>query len=295
MVSLEPKPIRPAKQMPNARQIDDNLLKQFLAASESAARKGGAILLELMGKAEVWEKGPGDLVTQADFRSQQAIRETLLNQFPDHRFLGEESETEAAESDHSTSDRLDPNELEFCWIVDPLDGTTNFVHQLRSFSVSIALCHRGQVIVGTVFDPTTDECFSAALGKGATLNGKPIRPSQRRELNQALVVFSMNSQLSVDDPQVKRFLQVLPHVSTFRRLGSAALNLCFVGCGRTDAYWATSLKIWDVAAGWLIATEAGAFLEDFEGPELNLNQPKFCVACNQGLFDQLKVHLRLKS
>ncbi len=279
--------------MPDAPQIDDALLDQFLTASQTAARTGGAILLEMLGKAEVWEKGPGDLVTQADFRSQQAIRETLLQQFPNHRFLGEESETAATDDEQAADSRLNPNDLEFCWIVDPLDGTTNFVHQLRSFSVSIALCHRGQVIAGTVFDPTTDECFSAALGRGATLNGKPIRPGPCRKLNRALVVFSMTSQIAVDDPQVQRFLNVLPHVSTFRRLGSAALNLCFVASGRTDAYWATTLKIWDVAAGWLIATEAGAFLADFEGAELDLNKPSFCVANNQELFDQLKVHLRL--
>ncbi len=262
--------------------LDDDILERFLEASRRAAKIGGKILLELLGKANVWEKGPGDLVTQADFQSQQAIEDFLLTQFPDHGFLGEESETETG---------IHP-EPKFCWVVDPLDGTTNFVHQLRSFAVSIALRYRDeesdQILVGTVYDPTTDECFSAAAGKGATLNGNPIRASRCDSLNQALVVFSMSSRLAPDDVQVRRLLNVLPHASSVRRLGSAALNLCYVACGRTDAYWATSLKIWDVAAGWLIAQEAGATLDDFSGQPLSLDRPRFCLTSTYELFDELR-------
>lgn len=261
-------------QLPNGDQ-----LTKFLQTCEEAARRGGAVLMDLMGKATVSEKGPGDLVTIADHQSQKVIREYLLSRFPDHEFLGEES-------DSSVTRKLAPSE--FCWIVDPLDGTMNFVHQLRSFSVSIALRFRNCIIVGSVFDPTTDECFSAAAGQGATLNGASIQPSRCRRLEQALVVVSLPSNAHADSLEVRRMLNVIGAVSSFRRLGSAALNLSFVACGRLDAYWSTSLKIWDVAAGWLIAQEAGAFLADFEGNPPQLEQPRFCVAANESLFFELQ-------
>jgi myo-inositol-1(or 4)-monophosphatase len=245
--------------------------------------QGAHVLMEMLGRAEVWEKGPGDLVTQADLESQRTIEDYLLQRFPTHVFLGEESKPK-----HSAPEG-------FCWIVDPLDGTTNFVHQLRSFAVSVALRYRkdgvDEIVAGTVYDPTTDECFSAGWGKGATLNQKPIRVSPCQSLDQALVVFSMTSQIARTDPQVKRLLNVLPYASSIRRLGSATLNLCYVACGRTDAYWATSLKIWDVAAGWLIAKEAGAILKDFADHPLTLDRPHFCLTASEELFDELKQYL----
>jgi myo-inositol-1(or 4)-monophosphatase len=277
-------PILPNSMHSHDQLPDGSQLTKFLRACEEAARRGGAVLMELMGKATVSEKGPGDLVTIADHRSQKVIREYLLCRFPDHEFLGEESESPVTK-------KLAPSE--FCWIVDPLDGTMNFVHQLRSFSVSIALRYGDRIIVGAVFDPTTNECFSAAVGQGATLNGAAIEPSRCRKLKQALVVISLPSNAQPDSPEVRRMLSVIGQVSSFRRLGSAALNLSFVACGRLDAYWSTNLKIWDVAAGWLIAQEAGAFLADFEGNPLRLEQPKFCVAANRALFAALTPHLQL--
>ncbi len=279
--------------------IDDEQLTQFMLASEKAARLGGEVLMKWLGKAKVYEKGPGDLVTQADFESQQVIREFLLGEFPDHHFLGEESETDSDDTSKAQSSTPEQNETkkpsrfparqpDFCWIVDPLDGTTNFVHQLRSFSVSVALRWRDDVVVGCVFDPTTDECFSAAIGRGATLNGSPIESSQCTEIEKSLAVFSMNSHISADDPQMIRFVNVMKNAATLRRLGSAALNLCFVACGRVDAYWATSLKIWDVAAGFLIAQEAGAVIDDFEGEPLSIGQPRFCATGTEELFDSYK-------
>ena len=268
-------------------------LTRFLQACEHAARLGGAVLMELLGQANVWEKGPGDYVTQADFQSQNAIRNYLLTEFPEHQFIGEEVPIELdANSNSATSQPLRPLSP-FCWIVDPLDGTTNFVHQLRSFSVSVALRYNDQIVVGTVFDPTTNECFSAINGAGASLNGVSIKPSQCCGLEQALVVFSMKSHVKTGDPQLQRVLNVISHASSFRRLGSAALNLCFVACGRVDAYWATNLQIWDVAAGWLIAVESGAVLADFDDLPLQLGRPRFCVTSTQALFDQLKTHLQV--
>ncbi len=266
---------------------DDRQLQIFMQTSEEAARRGGAVLMEWMGKALVSEKGPGDLVTSADLQSQQVIQDYLLGQFPDHGFMGEET--------LSNTQPPTPSNSSFCWIVDPLDGTMNFVHQLRSFSVSVALRHQDRVVAGTVYDPTTDECFSAAIGHGANLNGVPIRTSNCRDLKQALVVFSLPSNAKPDSVEVRRLLNVMGKVSSFRRLGSAALNLSFVACGRLDAYWSSNLQIWDVAAGWLIAQEAGAFLADFAGDPVRLENPVCCVASNSKLFAELKVLLNLPS
>ena len=265
-------------QFPNINELDG-----FLRSAEEAARRGGAVLMELLGKAAISEKAPGDLVTIADHQSQQVIQDFLLNRFPDHGFLGEESTVHEG-SANATS--------KFCWIVDPLDGTLNFVHQLRSFSVSVALRYGNRVIAGSVFDPTTDECFSAALGQGATLNGKLIKPSRCRDLKQALVVLSLPTNAQPASEEVRRMLSVIGQVSSFRRLGSAALNLSFVACGRIDAYWSSNLKIWDVAAGWLIAEEAGAFLADFGGQPPRLEQPEFCAAATSPLFYELQPHLQ---
>lgn len=258
-------------------------LTLFSDASREAARLGGQILLKWLGKTTVQEKGFRDLVTQADYESQTVIRDFLAREFPEHRFVGEESLAGA--------DSQSPSG--FCWIVDPLDGTTNFVHQLRSFAVSVALYEGGTALVGTVFDPVLDECYSAAKGQGATLNGQSIRTSGCQEIEKSLFVFSFRRDTKRDDPDVKRFLNLLENAGSIRRLGSAALNLCYVACGRVDGYWATSLAKWDVAAGWLIAKEAGATLADFAGAEIDLEKPHFCLTATPELFAQVKPLLHL--
>lgn len=264
--------------------IDPAELLVYEEACEQATRLGGAVLMEYFGNVTPRRKGTGDWVSQADLEAQLAIRACLLGQFPNHCFLGEERISEADQT----------GEADLCWIVDPLDGTVNYLHQLRSFSVSIALAVRDpatrgqQVVTGAVLDPTLDEFFSASLGKGAWLNGEPIRASQCVRLADALTVVSTNTCIAPTDPQVKRMLNVMATPASMRRLGSAALNLCYLGCGRVDAYWATNLSCWDIAAGWLIATEAGACLEDFEGVPLELLRPKFCCAATRALMDELK-------
>lgn len=258
-------------------------LKYFANASREAAHRGGQVLLKWLGKITVQEKGARDLVTQADFESQAVIRDFLMKEFPAHDFVGEESLDDP--SSNPTSD--------FCWIVDPLDGTTNYVHQLRSFAVSVALYHKQTALAGTVLDPVLDECYSAARGHGATLNGVALQTSGCQELGKSLFVFSFRRGTNRDDIDVTRFLNVLENAGSLRRLGSAALNLCYVACGRTDGYWATSLAKWDVAAGWLIATESGAQLADFSGDELSLERPHFCVAATPELFEQVKPLLNI--
>ena len=137
-------------------------------------------------------------------------------------------------------------------------------------------------------DPVLDECYWAAKGQGATLNGQSIRTSGCQKIEKSLFVFSFPRGTTRNDPDVKRFLNLLENAGSIRRLGSAALNLCYVACGRIDGYWATSLAKWDVAAGWLIALEAGAMLADFTGAELKLEKPHFCVTASPELFAQVK-------
>lgn len=259
-------------------QLEPHDLAELEKSCCEAAQLGGAILKKWLGKTTPKSKGDRDWVTQADLESQRVIREFLHQRFPDHRFIGEESIDETP-SGSPTS--------EFCWIVDPLDGTTNYIHQLPSFAVSVAVYQNQTALAGAVFDPLVDECFSAANGQGAKRNGTSIQTSPCHELEKSLLIVSFNRGVQRQDPEVTRFLNVLETAGSVRRLGSAALNLCYVACGRADGYWATSLSQWDVAAGWLIAVEAGACLADFSGAPLDLLKPHFCVTSTQELYNQL--------
>lgn len=246
-------------------------LQTFASEASQAAKLGGQQLLQFMGKISVTLKGPRDLVTEADFASQKVIREHLLGCFPDHQFLGEES----------TGEEQGSFEEGYCWIVDPLDGTTNFVHQLPSFSVSIGLYHEGQPIVGVVWDPILEEMFVGIAGQGATLNGKPIGVSKCDQASDAMVVISLRKGVGRADDQINSFLTMLETVGTIRRLGSAALNLCYVAMGRVDTYWANGLQPWDMAAGALIAAEAGASIQTRDG-EFSMESREFvCASCDE--------------
>ncbi|MEZ6093328.1 MAG: inositol monophosphatase family protein [Pirellulaceae bacterium] len=225
----------------------------FLQIATEAARKAGKYQLEQLGKITIREKNPGDVVTEADIESQKIIFSLLSGHFPEHSLLGEES------GENQTDWRKG-----YCWIVDPIDGTKNFVHGLPSFSVSIALFLDGEPVVGVVYDPMLDELFTAELGNGARKNGRPIGPSECVELRRSLLVCSFPSVVTSETPELARFVNVVQKAS-LRRLGSAALNLCYVASGRLDGYWASTLNIWDVAAGALIVLEAGAVLRGLDG------------------------------
>ncbi len=249
-------------------------LEHFSTTAIQAAQHGGAILLDLLGKVASTSKGPGDLVTEADLLSQQAIENRIRQQFPNHLFLGEESTGHVAW------------QKGFCWVVDPLDGTMNFVHRLPSFSVSIGLLLDGVPIIGVVFDPILQEIFTAIAGQGATLNGQPIRRSNCVLLEDSLLVSSFPGRVASDCLELKRFTRVVQR-ATMRRLGSAALNLCYVGCGRLDGYWASTLNVWDIAAGILIAEEGGARGTHLSGQPLNLSDPQILVSATAELHSQL--------
>ena len=248
-------------------------MEQFLAVAENAAKQAGQILLHHLGKVTAKEKRLRDLVTQADFDSQDKIKSLLLNAFPEHGFLGEEG-------NHTNVS------AEYVWIVDPLDGTTNFVHQLPGFAVSIALRKTDKspsdMVVGVIFDPITNECFSAIKGQGASLNGQSIRTSSCIDIERSLLVCSFPSRVERDSIEVNRFLNLLTK-STVRRMGSAALNLSNVACGRIDGYWASSLSLWDMAAGYVIAREAGATFTHMDGGPVQFDDPQFVMAATKQL------------
>ena len=254
-------------------------MNKFLEICEAAARAGGAELLAWRGKFEIREKAVADLVTEADFASQAKIRAMIADAFPEHDFLGEEADGVASRADSA----------DYRWIVDPLDGTTNYVHGLPFYSVSIALEFEGAIMVGTIYDPVSEECFSAIRGEGAFLNGAPIQTSGITEISQSLVAAGFAAGVCEGAPEIDRFIRVLTRCQTLRRTGSAALNLCYVACGRMDSYFATSIKTWDVAAGALIVAEAGGIVGAIEGGELDISDPRLLVSATRNLHDAMLV------
>jgi myo-inositol-1(or 4)-monophosphatase len=259
--------------------IGRDKLGEFRQFSERAARVGGQILVKHLGKVSPFGKPGGELVTRADLESQSAIEKLVTTHFPQHSFVGEEN----CQSLSSTN-----GNCEFCWIVDPLDGTVNYVHKLPGFGVSVALRYLDQIVVGTVFDPLLNECFSAATGFGATLNDQPIRVGNCQTLAGSLLVCSLPMHLRRDSAEVRRLLNVTcDGGATFRRLGSAALNLCYVACGRLDGYWSSSARQWDVAAGSLIVSEAGGSIRHLSGADFNIDDPQLAACANVELLKQL--------
>ena len=206
----------------------------------SAAYKGGEVLRTHFGNLEaINKKGAIDLVTEADIESEKVIIESIRRSFPEHSVLAEESGLERGRQ----------AEL---WIIDPLDGTTNFAHRLQIFCVSIAFEYQGELLFGIVLNPESGELFTAAKGEGASLNGKPITTSDVGNLSDSLLVtgFPYNHQEMLA-PLMNRFTRCLTASQGLRRLGSAALDLCYIACGRFEGFWEQNLKPWDTAAGTL--------------------------------------------
>ena len=250
---------------------------EFVEVCERAAREGGKVLLDWVGRFKVREKGPADLVTEADLAAQEAVRAVLMKAHPDFGFIGEETAHEPNENDLA----------EYRWIVDPLDGTTNYVHQLPGYAVSIALARNGKALAGVVFDPIANECYTAAADQGAFLNGQPIQVSGIRDISAALVAASFAAKVTPDIPELQEFLRVIVEAQAVRRLGSAALNLCYLAAGRFDAYWAGETKIWDIAAGSLIVQEAGGTITSLDGSPFFIARPRFVAAATPQLHAQM--------
>ena len=229
--------------------------KHFLAVAWEAAEAAGGIINEnwQMPK-QIDYKGAIDLVTSVDRESERCIVAALQRHFPEHSILAEEDT------------RVERSKSPYRWIVDPLDGTTNFAHSYPQFCVSIALEHAGHVVLGLVYDPIRRECFRAVKGGGATLNDVPIQTSMIEDLDQALLAtgFPYDRRDHADD-YLKYFKAFMLRCQGIRRNGSAALDLCYVACGRLDGYWELKLKPWDTAAGTLIVQEADGALTGFSG------------------------------
>lgn len=249
----------------------------YLTICESAARAGGAVLLEKLGRVQFREKAPADLVTDADISSQNAVSDLILGAFPQHCILGEEDVPEKVRENSSV----------FRWLIDPLDGTTNFVHQVPHFCVSIALQRGYELLAAAVYNPIADECFTAAPGSGALLNGRPIHASSIRNIRESLCGVGFPPGTEGDSPDLRAFLHTLPKCQALRRTGSAALNLCYVAAGRFDAAWSFSTKIWDMAAGTLIVREAGGMVTEPEGRGNCLDTGHYLAAATPELHDQL--------
>ena len=255
-------------------------MQDIAGVCEKAARLGGQILLEWRGRFHVREKGPFDLVTEADLEAQRAIKSCLLSTFPDHSFLGEEDTSD-------TRATLQPGIASGCWIVDPLDGTTNYVHGLKGYCTSVAFRQDDEVVTGAIYDPESDECYTATRGQGAYLNGNQISTSEATSLGDSLAAVSFPPKVKRDSEDVKAFLAVLDRCRAIRRLGSAALNLAYVAAGNLDAYWAMNLQTWDMAAGMLIVQEAGGLVTSPDGTAVELKQPRLIASAGRQLHQEL--------
>lgn len=258
-----------------------------LVVCEAAARAGGRVLLDWVGRFRATTKGPRDLVTEADYASQREIRRIVAEAFPDHGFVGEEADAGDGQPPSGHAGHAGRGTR---WIVDPLDGTTNYVHGFPAWCVSIALASGDDILAATIFDPLRDECFTARAGGGARLNGEPIRTAAVTDPAAAVTALSFPPQVAANAPAVADFLAVLPHVHSVRRTGSTALNLAWLACGRLHAFWARRIACWDAAAGMLLVREAGGGLGPFaaSGDHIALDDPAFVAAATPELLAAMR-------
>jgi myo-inositol-1(or 4)-monophosphatase len=252
----------------------------MLGIAVRAARRAGAIINRAARDVEVLpvtRKRHNDFVTEVDKAAEAAIIEILHRAYPDHAILAEESGAKAGSA----------GESEYTWIIDPLDGTTNFIHGFPQYAVSIGLRHKGVLQQGVVYDPTKNELFTATRGRGAFLNERRIRVSKRAQLNEALIGtgFPFRDLASLDE-YVGMFREITARTAGIRRAGAAALDIAYVAAGRLDGFWEMGLSPWDMAAGALLVQEAGGLIGDFRGDAGYLESGR--VVCgNPKVFAQL--------
>ena len=247
----------------------------YLEVAKAAALRAGRILKDnVNGTRDISYKGEINMVTEMDRLSEKTIIATILKAFPGHGILAEEGS------------RVESNSG-FLWVIDPLDGTTNYAHGYPSFSVSIGLESNGEILLGVVYDPMRDELFSAVRGAGALRNGQPIAVSQNDVLIKSLLATGFPYDRTVSRENNLNFFNALIMASQeVRRSGSASLDLCSVAAGRLDGYWELKLQPWDVAAGSLIVREAGGKVSDFTGTRFSIHD-KEIIASNDRIHDQM--------
>jgi myo-inositol-1(or 4)-monophosphatase len=233
-------------------------METYLKTAMEIAREAGGLLLEHFRQPlEITYKRRSDLVTEADRRSETLIVERLRSYFPDHAIVAEEGGGQKTGSD-------------YCWYVDPLDGTTNFAHGFPVFSVALGLAYHGEVVAGVVYDPTRDELFAAEGGAGAFLNGQRLRVSNTGDLAECLVATGFPPFATNHDLNIEFYFRFTQLTHGIRRAGSAALDLCSVAAGRFDGFWELKLNPWDKAAGSLLVKEAGGLVSGITGKPFNL-------------------------
>ncbi len=236
---------------------------EYVTLAIDVAREAGARLRELFGHLQGYELKTGhqDLVTDADREAEALILARLQEAYPEHEILSEESafqsQARKSEAQSSLQASQGPTAAGFRWVVDPLDGTTNFAHGVPFFAVSIALEERNEPIVGVIYDPIHEELFAAVRGEGARLNGQPIRVSDVDELKRSLLATGFPTRSPLRERNLDYMGRFLPLAQSLRRFGSAALGLAYVACGRLEGYWELTLHRWDLAAGILLVEEAG--------------------------------------
>lgn len=239
---------------PQMSPLSDADLRFVLTTAEQIARKAGAILAEAYDQPrQITYKGVVDPVTQADHAAEAAILDSLNQHFPDHAILAEESGSH-------------PGENALQWLVDPLDGTVNFAHGFPVFAVSLALWHGDTPLVGAIYDPLRDECFTAARGQGASLNGRPIQVTNESVLRHALLATGFPyDRHTAEHNNIEAVAVFIRRAQGIRRAGAAALDLAYVACGRLDGFWERGLQAWDMGAGVLLIEEAGGRVTNYKG------------------------------
>lgn len=237
------------------------------AELERIIKKAGLLLLDYYGKqVSIHEKGPLQLVTQADLASEQLLKQELLSLLPGAAILSEEKASQEGNN-------------EYCWVVDPLDGTNNFAHGIGYFCVSVALMHKNEIIQGAIYQPLLNELFYAERGGGSFLNGVSIKAASR-------VKSPMLSFAYLEAKQYKHLIDRVPFAYTFRHLGAAALDMAYVACGRIDAMISQGLYWWDLAAGVLLVQEAGGKVADFTGRNVHKDSTS-CIATTPQIYPLL--------
>jgi myo-inositol-1(or 4)-monophosphatase len=247
-------------------------LDKYLQTAKDAAKKAGFMLIQnITSEREISFKGEVNLVTNFDKRSQDIIHHSILRAFPEHSIISEEGLREEKDS-------------EFKWIIDPIDGTTNYAHKFPVFCISIALTRKSDPLVGVVFDPTRNELFTAIKGRGAFLNDQNIQVSSIEDLDKSLLATGFPYDIRESEQKnLDHFSNFALRSQAIRRCGSAALDLCYVACGRVDGFWELKLSPWDTAAGALIVKEAGGCVTDFHNKKFNPGK-------NQVLATNGKIH-----
>jgi myo-inositol-1(or 4)-monophosphatase len=253
----------------------------WLEVCEAAARAGGRELQAWCGRFQTKEKGAADYVTDADLASQHAIHQLINSHFPNHAFVGEE-----------LSSHTSPISSELTWIVDPLDGTTNYIHGYPNYAVSVAVARGTTLLAGCIYDPVSEQCFTAARGQGVWCNSAPLRVSKVTSVSAALVAVSLPARVRRDSPDLHDFIEATQVCQAVRRSGSAALNLAHVASSALDAFWASHIHPWDVAAGVLLIREAGGLVTARDGGPFELWNPHFLAAASPELHQELLKVLR---